>query len=174
LSYAEIKALCAGDPRIKEKMELDNDVARLRMLKSEHSSQHYYLEDSLLKTFPQQIATISGRIEGITKDIATYNIQKEKSNEVTVINGAASVSSKFPGMTINDVTYTEKESAGNALIEACKRLKNRTDNPIGEYMGFKLSLNYDSFSKQNKAQCARKSHLSARTRHGHIRQYHKA
>jgi hypothetical protein len=120
------------------------------MLKSEHSSQHYYLEDSLLKTFPQQIATISGRIEGITKDIATYIAQKEKCNEVTIVNGAASVSSKFLGMIINDVTYTEKETAGHALLDACKRSMDRTDTSIGEYMGFKLSLNFDSFTRQIK------------------------
>ena len=106
LSYAEIKALCAGDPRIREKMELDNDVARLRMLKSEHDSQHYILEDSLLKHFPLQITAVNERIAGIKSDIAAYAAQKEKCVEVTATNGAASVTAKFPGMTIDGVTYT--------------------------------------------------------------------
>jgi hypothetical protein len=148
LSYAEIKALCAGDPRIREKMELDNDVAHLRMLKSEHDSQHYRLEDSLLKHFPQQITAVNERIAGIKCDIAAYTTEKEKTVDIQTTDGAASVTAKFPGMTIDGVTYTEKEPAGKALLEACKGITKTGDKPIGEYMGFKLSLHFESFAKQ--------------------------
>ena len=103
LSYAEIKALCAGNPLIAEKMNLDNEVAKLRMLRGEHRSQHYRLEDSLLKTFPQQIKSVTERIEGVEKDIVAYAVLKEKSVDIQLTDGAASVTQKFPGMTINGV-----------------------------------------------------------------------
>jgi hypothetical protein len=148
LSYAEIKALCAGNPLIAEKMALDNEVAKLRMLRSEHKSQHYRLEDSLLKTYPQQITATKERIDCIEKDIAAYAAQKENCVEVTTLNGSASVSQKFPGMTVGDVTYTEKEPAAKALLEACKGISDKVDKPVGEYLGFKLSIRFDSFSKQ--------------------------
>jgi hypothetical protein len=148
LSYAEIKALCAGNPLIAEKMALDNDVAKLRMLKSEHRSQHFRLEDSLLKHYPQQIASVTERIAGIEKDIAAYTAEKEKCSEIIMTNGAASVSTKFPGLTINGVTHYEKEPAAKALLEACKGIKGReTELPIGDFMGFKLSLSYASFGQ---------------------------
>jgi hypothetical protein len=148
LSYAEIKALCAGNPLIAEKMTLDNEVAKLRMLRSEHNSQHYRLEDSLLKTYPKQIAATAERIDCIAKDIADYAAIKEKCVEVVSADGAASVSAKFPGMTVNGVDYTEKEPAAKALLEACKGVGDKTDKPVGEYMGFKLSIRFDSFTKQ--------------------------
>jgi hypothetical protein len=148
LSYAEIKALCAGNPLIAEKMALDNDVAKLRMLKSEYKSQHYRLEDSLIKTYPQQIKAVTERIAGIEKDIAAYAAEKEKYVMVTTVGSAASVTTKFPGMTINGVTHTEKEPAAKALLEACKGIKGReTELPVGEFMGFKLSLSYASFGQ---------------------------
>jgi hypothetical protein len=148
LSYAEIKALCAGNPLIAEKMQLDNDVAKLRMLKSEYKSQHYRLEDNLIKTYPQQIKAVTERIAGIEKDIAAYAAEKEKCTQVTMTGGAASVETKFPGMTINGVTHTEKEPAAKALLEACKGIKGReTELPVGEFMGFKLSLSYASFGQ---------------------------
>lgn len=148
LSYAEIKALCAGNPLIAEKMSLDNDVAKLRMLKSEHNSQHYRLEDDILKTYPQQIVGATARISGIEQDLAAYAVEKEKCSEVVMVNGAASASQKFPGMLINGVTHVEKEPAAKALLDACKGVKGRNiDTPIGEYMGFKLSLQYESFGQ---------------------------
>jgi hypothetical protein len=150
LSYAEIKALCAGDPRIREKMELDNDVARLRMLKSEHDSQHYRLEDSLLKHYPKEIAAVTGMIAGIKADIAKYAAEKEKCTEVTTTDGTASVTAKFPGMTINGVKYTEKEPVGKALREACKGITDSDGTSIGEYMGFGLAIRLDGFSEQFK------------------------
>jgi len=150
LSYAEIKALCAGNPLIAEKMNLDNEVAKLRMLKSEHRSQHYRLEDDLLKRFPEQITSVKERIAGIEKDIALYAAEKEKCVDVQLdAAGGASASSKFPGMTVGGVFYAEKEPAAKALLESCKGVKNRlSDVPVGEYMGFKMSLRYESFGQQ--------------------------
>jgi hypothetical protein len=129
-------------------MALDNDVAKLRMLKSEYKSQHYRLEDSLIKTFPGQIKAVKERIAGIEKDIAAYIAEKEKCTEVVMKDGAASVEVNVPGMTINGVTHTEKEPAAKALLEACKGIKGReTELPVGEFMGFKLSLSYASFGQ---------------------------
>jgi len=150
LSYAEIKALCAGNPLIAEKMNLDVEVARLRMLKADHQSQHYRLEDNLLRHYPEQITAVTERIAGIQKDIAAYTEQNEKLTTVqqSLNGGAASVSAKFAGMTINGVEYAEKEPAAKALLEACKGVTDKADKPIGEYMGFNMSLRFDSFSKQ--------------------------
>jgi hypothetical protein len=149
LSYAEIKALCAGNPLIAEKMALDNDVAKLRMLQSEYRSQRYRLEDNLLKKYPEQITAVTERIAGIETDIKNYTAEKEKHVEITTINGAASVSVKFPGMTVNGVSYSEKEPAAKALLDACKGIKDRnSDLPAGEYMGFKMSLRYESYGSQ--------------------------
>ena len=119
------------------------------MLKSEHRSQRYRLEDDLLKRFPEQKTSVMARIAGIEKDIARYAIAKEKCVDIQTVNGAASVTSKFPGMTVKDVEYAEKEPAAKALLEACKDVKGRNvDVPIGEYMGFRMSLQYESFGKE--------------------------
>jgi hypothetical protein len=148
LSYAEIKALCAGNPLIKEKMELDNDIAKLRMLKSEHRNQHYRLEDSLSVFYPQQIANVKERIAGIEQDIAMYTAEAEKCTDIqTTASGSASVTTRFAGMTIDGVTHTEKEPAAKALLDACKGLTSKADKPIGEYMGFKLTLQLEDFGK---------------------------
>ena len=150
LSYAEIKALCAGNPLIAEKMNLDNEVAKLRMLKSEHQSQRYRLEDNLLKRLPEQIASVAERIAGIEKDIQAYAAAKEKCVDVQASGaGGASASAKFPGMTVCGVSYAEKEPASKALLESCKGVKGRlADVPVGEYMGFQMSLRYESFGQQ--------------------------
>jgi hypothetical protein len=149
LSYAEIKALCAGNPLIKEKMELDVEVARLRLLKSEYKSQHYRLEDDLLKRFPEQITAAKARIAGIEKDVAAYAVEHEKTVEIqTTVTGGASASTKFSGMTIDGVTHIEKEPAAKALLDACKGVTDKADKQVGEYMGFKLTIRFDSFSKQ--------------------------
>ena len=134
LSYAEIKALAAGNPLIKEKMDLDIAVSRLQLLKASHLSQKYALEDRILKEFPQTIARLEQRIEGYTADIAT---------------AAANPSSKeyFPPMTIKGITYEDKAGAGNAIIEACKAMTNPEPINIGNYRGFDLELSFDSFSK---------------------------
>jgi len=147
LSYAEIKALCAGNPLIAEKMNLDVEVAKLRMLKAEHQSLHYRLEDELLRGYPEKITSVKERIEGIKKDIALYESQSDKLTEVqeSMTSGAASVTAKFPGMTVNGVEHKDKEPAAKALLEACKGVKDKTEMNIGEYMGFKMSLQYESF-----------------------------
>jgi len=150
LSYAEIKALCAGNPLIAEKMNLDVEVAKLRMLKSEYQSQHYRLEDSLLTHYPQQITAVRERIAGIEKDLVMYTRQNEKlTMEQPVLDGmaAATVTAKFAGMTVGGVEHKEKEPAAKALLEACKGVTDRKDLAIGSYMGFDMSLRYDSFHK---------------------------
>jgi len=151
LSYAEIKALCAGNPLIAEKMNLDIEVAKLRMLKADHQSQHYRLEDNLLKRFPEQITSVKERIAGIEKDIAMHKAEAAKLvNLQTGLDGKmeSATTATFSGMTINGVTYPEKELAGKALLEACKTITDKNDKPIGEYMGFKTSLCFDSFNKK--------------------------
>ena len=130
LSYAEIKALCAGDERIKEKMQLDNDVAQLRLLKADHLSQHYRLEDNLLKVFPSQIEATQARIEKIQLDIERLE------SHPTPKDG-------FAGMTIHGTTYTEKDAAGKALIAVCQSLRSADPIAIGSYRGFDLNLSYD-------------------------------
>ncbi|MCL2516945.1 MAG: SNF2-related protein [Oscillospiraceae bacterium] len=149
LSYAEIKALCAGNPLIAEKMNLDVEVAKLRMLKSEHQSQHYRLEDNLMKYYPQQITAVRERISGIEKDIIMYNEQNEKFTDARPsLDGTASTAAaKFAGMTVNGVEYMEKEPAAKALLEACKGVTEKKDLPVGKYMGFDMSLQFDGFHK---------------------------
>ena len=137
LSYAEIKALCAGNPLIAEKMNLDVEVARLRMLKAGYQSQRYSLEDDLLKRYPEGIAAVNERIAGLEKDMALY-----------AGHGKSAV---FPGMTVEGVKHQEKEAAAKALLEACKGVvTDKLEKPAGEYMGFKMSLCFDSFSTQFK------------------------
>ena len=150
LSYAEIKALCAGNPLISEKMNLDIEVARLRMLKADHQSQQYQLEDKLSKSFPGRIAAANEQISGLEADILTYTAEKEKTIDLqsSMSGGAVSVTAKFPGMVVGGMTYTEKEPAAKALIEACSSISNAQLTPIGRYMGFDMSLQFDSFSKQ--------------------------
>jgi len=150
LSYAEIKALCAGNPLIAEKMNLDNDVAKLRLLKADYINQRHRLEDDLLKSYPEQVTAQSAIIEGITKDIAVYAAHKEKTADVqpSLPGGAVAATAKFPGMTINGVEYVEKEPAAKALLESCKGIVDRDALPIGHYMGFDMSIRKDSYFGQ--------------------------
>ena len=134
LSYAEIKALAAGNPLIKEKMDLDIAVSRLQLLKANHLSQKYALEDRILKEFPQTIARLEQRIEGYSADIATA-AQNPSSKEY------------FPPMMVRNVTYDDKAGAGNALIEACKAMTSPDAVSIGSYRGFDLELSFDTLSK---------------------------
>jgi len=146
LSYAEIKALCAGNPLIAEKMNLDVEVAKLRMLKSEHQSQHFRLQDNLLKHYPQQITSVKERIAGIEKDMVLYNEQHAKLETIQpMIDGSATTTAKFAGMVIHGVEHIEKEPAAKALLETCKGVSDRKDLQIGSYMGFEMSIRYDSF-----------------------------
>ena len=132
LSYAEIKMLATGNPHIKEKMDLDIQVQKLRMLKSSFLSEKYALEDKIIKYYPQRIATLKTRLEGLTKDVETAK-QHPKSD-----------SDHFVGMTVSGVFYSEKADAGNAIIEACKSMSNPDAIPLGEYRGFKLELYFDT------------------------------
>ena len=132
LSYAEIKMLATGNPHIKEKMDLDIQVQKLRMLKSSFLSEKYALEDKIIKYYPQRIATLKTRLEGLTKDVETAK-QHPKSD-----------SDHFVGMTVSGVFYSEKADAGNAIIEACKSMSNPDAIPLGVYRGFKLELYFDT------------------------------
>ena len=133
LSFAEIKALCAGDPKIKEKMDLDLEVSKLKIMQANFQSEQYRLEDDVLKHFPEQIKEAQGFIEGIQKDIQTL-----KKNVRT--DGA------FSGMIINGMTYTDKEKAGTALIDACKDISSAEPVEIGSYLGFAMSVKFSSFT----------------------------
>ena len=132
LSYAEIKALCAGDPRIKEKMDLDIEVSRLKLLKANHQSQQYRLEDSLLKYFPEQIEQNKGFIAGLKQDMETLTANQPPEGE-------------FAGMVIRGDTLTDKDNAGAAILEACKELKSGDTMEIGSYRGLNMSLSFNGF-----------------------------
>ena len=134
LSYAEIKALCAGDKRIKEKMDLDIEVAKLRLLKADYQSRHYRLEDQLLKFFPQQVEQDTQVLTGLQKDQATAmeNPVPEK---------------HFVGMEIKGKDFADKEAAGEAILAACK-LASSKDVELGHYRGFAMRLTYDSMANR--------------------------
>ncbi len=127
LSYAEIKALCAGDARIKEKMDLDIDVARLKLMKANHQSQQYRLEDNLLKHFPEQIEKNKGFIEGFKADMETLASHPHPQDG-------------FAGMTVRNDYLIDKENAGAALVDAFKDVKGLDPVQIGSYRGFNMSL----------------------------------
>lgn len=134
LSFAEIKALSTGNPHIKEKMELDMEVSKLKLIKSSFMSQIYDLEDKVVKFYPKQIAEIAARIKGLEKDIET-------------VKQYPKVEDKFNTMTIDGFGYFEKEKAGNALIERCKKMTSEEPVNIGDYRGFSMELSFDSFQK---------------------------
>ncbi len=135
LSYAEIKALCAGDPNIREKMDLDVEVARLKVLKADHQSQQYRLEDKLLKYFPAEIEKTKGFIKGFKEDME-------------VVKAHPVPEDGFVGMEVKGVHYTEKEDAGDAILAACKGFQSMESVPLGSYRGFQMELSFDSFSKE--------------------------
>ncbi len=135
LSYAEIKALCAGSPLIKEKMDLDIDVARLKVLKADFRSKQYRLEDQLLKYFPREIEQQHSNIEGFRQDIATVAAHPHPKDG-------------FAGMTVAGRTYTEKADAGEAILTVCKTANAVEGYPLGSYRGFQMELSFDSFNKE--------------------------
>ena len=135
LSYAEIKALCAGNPLIKEKMDLDIDVARLKVLKADHQSQQYRMEDKLLKYFPAEIEKQTGYIHGFEADIKTVEAHPQ-------------IADGFCGMEIMGKAYTEKADAGEILLAACKDTKSADPVPLGSYRGFQMELSFDSFRNE--------------------------
>ena len=138
LSYAEIKALCAGDPHIKEKMDLDIDVSRLKLLKANHLSQRYSLEDQILKEFPQRIRSLEQRIEGYQTDI-----DQRKRNTEPNEDG-------FSPMIMPGGTVREKKAAGDAILGLCKSMTSPDPIPIGQYRGFDMELSFDTFSREYK------------------------
>ena len=135
LSFAEIKALCAGDPRIKERMDLDVDVARLKLMKADHQSKQYHLEDQLLKTFPEEIEKNKGFIAGLEADMATLAAHPHPEDG-------------FAGMEVRGDTLTDKENAGAALLDACKEVKEADPVPVGSYRGFTMSVSFDAFRQE--------------------------
>ena len=134
LSYAEIKALCAGDERIKEKMDLDVDVARLKLMKANHQSQQYRLEDNLLRYFPEQIEQNKKFIEGFNADMKTLAEHPHPADG-------------FAGMTVRGDVLTDKENAGAALVDAFKDVKGLDPVQIGTYRGFTMSLTLEDFGR---------------------------
>ena len=135
LSYAEIKMLATGNPHIKEKMDLDIQVARLRLLKQNFLSEKYALQDRIVKYFPAEIKRYEERITGLKED---FSFLKEQET----------VSDTFSGMTISGKTYAEKLDAGEALICCCKEMKSPESIEIGSYRGFAMSISFDTFSKE--------------------------
>lgn len=135
LSYAEIKAMCAGNPMIKEKMDLDIEVARLKVLKADHQSQQYRMEDKLLKYFPAEIEKQTGYIYGFEADLKTEEAHPQ-------------IVDSFCGMEIRGVHYAEKADAGEWILAACKEVKSPDPVPLGSYRGFKMELSFDSFRQE--------------------------
>lgn len=135
LSYAEIKALCSGNPQIKEKMDLDIEVQKLKLLRSNHMSQRYALEDKLIHSFPMQIASTRQMIDGLRSDMVLL-----KENTRPNKDG-------FSPMVIDGHTLTEKKAAGTALLDACNTMTGTNPIPLGSYRGFQMTLCFDSFEK---------------------------
>ena len=138
LSYAEIKALCAGNPLIKEKMDLDVQVAKLKVLKADHQSQKFRLQDKLLTKFPADIQETNAYIAGVKAD-------------AQLVAAHPQVQEGFCGMTIKGVTYDEKKTAGERLVLACSELPNAEEKVIGSYRGFELSLRFDTYRSEYQA-----------------------
>ena len=138
LSYAEIKALCAGNPLIKEKMDLDVQVAKLKVLKADHQSQKFRLQDKLLTKFPADIQETNAYIAGVKADAQLAAAHPQGKEE-------------FCGMVIKGVTYDEKKTAGERLVLACSELPNAEEKVIGSYRGFELSLRFDTFRSEYQA-----------------------
>ena len=138
LSYAEIKALCAGNPLIKEKMDLDVQVAKLKVLKADHQSQKFRLQDKLLTKFPADIQETNAHIAGLKADAQLAADHPQGKEE-------------FCGMTIKGVAYDEKKTAGERLVLACSELPNAEEKVTGSYRGFELSLRFDTFRTEYQA-----------------------
>lgn len=135
LSYAEIKMLATGNPYIKEKMDLDIQVQKLKMLKSNFLSEKYGLEDKVIKFYPQQIAYLKSRVEGLTKDVETAKLHPKPIDEQPL------------GMMVSGVSYSEKAEAGQAIINTCKSMNSPDAIPLGEYRGFQMELYFDTVQR---------------------------
>ena len=137
LSYAEVKALCAGDPRIREKMDLDVQVAKLKVLRSDYQNQKYRLEDKLLKHYPEEIQKAKNRIAALKNDAQIADAHpQDKEN--------------FCGMTIKGMVFDEKKAAGERLMLACKEMPNTDMMLLGTYRGFELNIRFDSFKNEHQ------------------------
>ena len=135
LSFAEIKALCAGDPRIKERMDLDVEVSKLKLMKADHQSKQYRLEDQLLKYFPEEIEKHKGFIQGFKADLETLAAHPHPEDG-------------FAGMEIRGDVLTDKENAGAALLDACKEVKGSEPVQIGSYRGFTMSVEFSAWKQE--------------------------
>ena len=135
LSFAEIKALCAGDPRIKERMDLDVEVSKLKLMKADHQSKQYRLEDQLLKYFPEEIEKHKGFIQGFEADLETLAAHPHPEDG-------------FAGMEIRGDVLTDKENAGAALLDACKEVKGSEPVQIGSYRGFTMSVEFSAWKQE--------------------------
>ena len=135
LSFAEIKALCAGDPRIKERMDLDVEVSKLKLMKADHQSKQYRLEDQLLKYFPEEIEKHKGFIQGFEADLETLTAHPHPEDG-------------FAGMEIRGDVLTDKENAGAALLDACKEVKGSEPVQIGSYRGFTMSVEFSAWKQE--------------------------
>ena len=135
LSYAEIKMLATGNPYIKEKMDLDIQVQKLKLLKSNYLSEKYNLEDKIIKYYPQRIASLHSRIEGLKADIKTAQDHPKSTDD------------RFVGMEVKGVFYSEKAEAGKAIINACKEMSSPDPIPLGAYRGFKTELLFDTMGR---------------------------
>ena len=135
LSFAEIKALCAGDPRIKERMDLDVEVSRLKLMKADHQSKQYRLEDQLLKYFPEEIEKHKGFIKGFESDLEVLAAHPHPEDG-------------FAGMEIRGDLLTDKENAGAALLDACKEVKTSDPVQIGSYRGYAISVEFSAWKQE--------------------------
>ena len=136
LSYAEVKALATGNPYIKEKMDLDIQVSKLKLMKANHTSQKYRLEDNITQHYPHQIAIFKERIEGFADDMNKYAKNKPEDKEQFF-------------MQVGGKSYTDKKEAGTAIIAMCKEIKGiNASADVGEYLGFKLNVTFDSFNNK--------------------------
>jgi len=132
LSYAEIKMLATGNPYIKEKMDLDIQVQKLKLLKSNFLSERYALEDKIIKYYPQRITALENRIEGLKQDVETAKQHPKPTDD------------RFVGMEVKGVFYSEKADAGKAIIEACKQMNSPDPIPLGKYRGFETELLFNT------------------------------
>lgn len=151
LSYAEIKALAAGNPDIIEKTELDTQVAKLKLLKQNYLSEKYELEDKVIKYYPNEIKRLENRIEDMKEDIEVFNNNNTPDNS-------------FEKMNIKGTDFTERKEAGEKIIEICKSMTNPEPLEIGEYKGFKIILSFDTIDR--KFYASMKNNLSYKTELG--------
>lgn len=149
LTYAEVKALCTGNPYIKEKMDLDIQVSKLKLLKANHTSQRYRLEDNITQTYPKQIAALSEKIAGYKADIKTFKTEKAELAARSVEAVAEDGKEKEPfEIRIGERVFTDRKEAGTALIEMCRNVHSiSTPVKVGDYMGFSLAVTFEPFQK---------------------------